>query len=60
MPLLVECVTLHNAEIFKNIEETLNEAIVNGTRIWITNPDGTTIALQKGFKLNSVELYFDK
>ena len=46
---------MRNGQRIQNAENFLNECIANGMYVTIQNPDGTTVRLQKGFKIHSHE-----
>lgn len=46
---------MHNGQLIRNAENLLNECIADGMYIAIQNPDGTTVRLQKGFKIYNCE-----
>lgn len=46
---------IHNGNIICEAEKMLNDALSNGICLWIENPDGTIIRLQKGFVIKNVE-----
>ena len=46
---------MRNGQRISNAENFLNECISNGMYIAIQNPDGTTVRLQKGFKIYNCE-----
>ncbi len=46
----------HNGRLIREAEEILQEAVRNDNAyIYIENPDGTTIKLQRGFKIKDYE-----
>ena len=45
----------HNGKIIENVERTLRDCLSSGIALYLENPDGTTIKIQKGFKLKSYE-----
>ena len=52
---------LHNGSLVRQAERILTNILNDtNTRIWIENPDGTTIELQKGFKIVDFELILTK
>lgn len=50
---------VHNGKVIKKAEKVLNDAICDTDNhccyLYIVNPDGTRIRLQKGFKIESAE-----
>lgn len=46
---------MRTGQRIQNAENFLNECIADGMYISIKNPDGTTVRLQKGFKIYNCE-----
>lgn len=46
---------MRNGQRIQNAENFLNECIASGMYVAIQNPDGTTVRLQKGFKIYNCE-----
>lgn len=55
-------VLMHNGSLITKAEKILQEAVESeNTLVWIELPDGSTINLKPGFKINSVEIaYYGK
>lgn len=46
-------VGLHNEVLFRNAEKTIKSFAENG-KVWIKNPDGSTLVLQPGFQMSYI------
>jgi len=54
---------MHNGQLIREAERILQNAVESkNSYVYIENPDGTTIKLQKGFKIHDYEfaLFCDK
>lgn len=53
---------MHNGSLISKAERILQEAVESeNTWVWIELPDGSTIKLESGFKIRSVEVaYYGK
>ena len=53
---------MHNGNLISKAEKILQEAVEDeNTWVWIELPDGSTMNLKPGFKINSMEIaYYGK
>ena len=51
------CADIHNHTLIAQAEKLINNFIDEDTIVYVTNPDGSTMELQKGVKLTSISFY---